>query len=50
MIVSMLFGVQPLDLATFAVVTVVLGADDGALDCRPGAARGEDRSRGGAQK
>ncbi len=50
MIASMLFGVQPLDLATFAFVTVVLGLDRGALDCRPGLASGADRSRGGAQK
>ena len=50
MIVSMLFGVQPLDLPTFAVVTVVLGLTAALSIAGPALARGEDRSRGGAQK
>ena len=31
LISTMLFGVQPLDFVTFALVTIVLGVTDGAM-------------------
>ena len=48
LIATMLFGVQPLDLATFAVVTIVLALTAARVDRRPGVARGAHRSGGRA--